>query len=847
MRIFVFDSTMPSNTFSIFKKTLKWLTILVLALFTMSILLSIFYEKEIKALIVSELNKNLTTEIHVEDFNFSLIRHFPFASLEMKKVLIKDAIDEQPKDTLLYAEHLSLLFNFFEVFNKDVSVRKLIVKDGLARIKVDSTGKVNYHFWKKSEKKTEGGVIDLRKIILKNMDLMYADKKDRQDYTFHADQAELSGKFGKDQFQLSCDASLFVHRLWIHGVNYISGKKVILRSGIDVNSALQTYRFPESHVQVADVKFDVDGSIDNSKKNWMLDIAVKSKEADMTSFISLLPAPYVKYLKEFKSTGRFLFCTSIKGSVEGKNIPNVQVDFSIRDGKFTAIDAPAALEQLNVSGIYKNRSLNGKSQLIIPSLSAQLAGHPIKADIRIDDLENAFLTAHASATLDLAKVKPFIHADTLKSLTGTVSLNVSYAGKVQDIKTASKLYEVNASGSISFSNVAFQFKNNPLEFKNLNGLFNLNNRDVDIKNFTGNLSSSDFKLNGVFKNFISFLLIPGQSGELQAGLKASSINLDELLVNKSTSGSSDTSYIMKFNPRLICTLQVDVDQLHFRRFKAADITGQINLRNQIISGKNLVFTAMNGKVQMDATINAARRDSVFMTYDTRFSKIDITRLFYEMENFDQNTMTDKNVKGVLIADVQFTSAWSNSLTLNSKSVRSTCSITIENGELLNFLPIQAMARYIHVPDLNTIHFSNLTNTISIADRKISIPFMEIQSSAINISGNGIHDFENNIDYHLRLLLSDVLGNKMKKNSSEFGEVEDDGLGRSKLFLSMKGNVKNPKFTLDRKATAEKVKTDIKNEKQNLKAMLKEEFGLFKKDTAVVKKQKKKEEMQVEWE
>jgi hypothetical protein len=256
---------------------------------------------------------------------------------------------------------------------------------------------------------------------------------------------------------------------------------------------------------------------------------------------------------------------------------------------------------------------------------------------------------------------------------------------------------------------------------------------------------------------------------------------------------------------------------------------------------------MGGTVAMDATINASRRDSINMVYDASFAGVDITRLFYEMENFDQQTMTDKNVKGTLNADVQFLSAWSNDLTLNSSSVRSTASVTIENGELLNFLPIQKLSKYIHVPDLNQIRFSTLKNNISIAKRKITIPNMDIHSSAINISGSGTHDFDNNIDYHLTLLLSDVLGKKARSNSSEFGEIADDGLGRTKLFLAMKGSVDDPRFSYDRRAAGEKIKENIASEKQNFKSILKQEFGIYKSNPSVqLPKPKKKEEMQIDW-
>ncbi len=838
---------MLSRLFIVFKKFIKWLAICVAALLIAGVLISIFYGKEIRGLVINELNKHLVREIKVSDFNFSVIRHFPYASVEMENIYVRDSMPGK-NDTLLYAKRLSLLFNFYQVFSKNVSIKKIILKDGNINIRVDSLGKDNYHIWKKgTDTISTGGAIDIQKILLRDVMLTYRDRKSRQDYLLRAEKADLSGKFGRHEFKLNCDANLFVDHLGIHGINYIHSKPVVIKSAIEVNSATEIYKFPESEVKVADVSFTVDGVVNNSKKDWLLDIKVKAQETKMNAFISILPSEYEKYLSNYKAKGRFVFNAIIKGSVEGKSIPAVDFDFAIHDGTLASKEASAELGNVNVNGTYKNKTSNGKSALIIPALTASFDGHPIKADLRIDDLENAFLTLHASASFDLAKVKPFIKADTLQSLTGNVALNISYSGKVDDLKKNVETYQVDASGSVKLTNVGFSLKNNPLTFKNMNGMFTLKDKDIEIKDFTGNVSSTDFVINGTFKNFVSFLLVPGQSGDMQGSVHSSSVELDELLVNKSSVNSNDTSYIMKFNPRLICEMKVDVKKLNFRKFKATDVTGNVVLRKQIISGHGLSFGAMNGKIVMDAMINASRRDSVLMTYDAKISKLDITSMFYQMENFGQTTLMDKNVKGVISADVQFYSTWSKDLTLNQKSVKSTCVVSIENGELNNFSPIQALAKYIHVPDLNHIRFSTLTNTVSIADRKINIPNMEIKSNAIDISGNGIHDFDNNIDYHFRLLLSDVLGRKMKANSSEFGEIEDDGLGRSKLFISMKGSVVNPKFSLDKKAVGEKVKTDIKNEKQNLKAMLKEEFGLFKKDTVQIKKpQKKKDEMQIDW-
>ena len=830
-----------------FKTVGKIVGIFFLCLLIAGFITGIFYGKEIKQLILAELNKNLDTKIHVEEFDFSVLRHFPYASLEMKNVVIEEVSTTDKIDTLLYSNRLSLLFNITDVFKKDINVKKILVNNGCINIRIDEEGHGNYHFWKKSADTSSANVIDIEKIGLKKVVLKYIDKKDDQNYFMIADNAELSGKFSGEEFSLKTKADLLIYKLLIHGENFVDNKHVTIHSGLSVNSKNGLFKFDNSRINISGIEFNFGGNISKESSEWKLDLAIKANETEITTLNKILPLAYKQYTANYKTNGKILFSTVIQGTIGRKKSPLVKVEFTVKDGSLA--DGAAEIRKLNFSGTFVNHRNSKKSTLNIPALTASLSGHVIQASIRLDDLPDAYLTLRARTQLNLKEIQNFIHADTLESLSGDLAMNISYAGKIRELSALKKgqFYNIKASGNIDISHVNFKLRKNPLEFKNMSGNFLLHNNDVFVNNFTGNISSSDFRIVGVFKNFISFLLIPDQPGDLQAKVESKMVNLDELLVNKSEANSKDTSYILKFNPRLICELDVHVDQLNFRRFSAGSIHGQVNLKKQVISGSGLKFNAMGGSVALDATINASRRDSVTMNYDTKFSKVDVTRLFYEMENFDQQTMTDKNVKGFLTADVQFISKWSNDLTLNSKSVRSTCEITVENGELINFLPIKALGKYIHAPDLNHIRFSTLKNNISIANRKISIPNMDIHSSAINITGNGIHDFDNNIDYHLRLLLSDVLGSKVKSKSTEFGEIQDDGLGQTKLFLSMRGTVDDPHFSYDGKAAENKIKTDIAQEKKNLKGMLKQEFGLYKNQPSVqVEKSKKKEEMQIDW-
>ncbi len=827
----------------IVKTTGKIIGIVGLCFVVLGFILGNFYEKEVKQLLIGELNKNLDTKISVNEFDFSLLRHFPNASFDLNKVVIEEVSNAKIKDTLLYSEKVSLLFNVMSLFRKDISVKSIIVTNGKINIRIDSLGHGNYHFWKRQNDTAASGKLDLEKIILKNIYLTYTDIKGQKNYAMLNKNAVFSGQFSSDEFTLKAKADMFVDRIMIHRKNFVDHHPANINTVMHVDTKTGIYTFNESDINIADAEFKLSGKVIDDDKSLALDLAINSAEENINSFIEILPANYHHYLEKYECSGKCVFTSKIKGGIDHNKTPEVNFQFTFKDGRIKTDDA--SFDKLTFSGTF-DYSDSRKGILNIPSLTASISGHAVRGSLRMSDFPDAYIDLHAQTQLDLKEIRPFINADTLESLSGDLAMNIYYKGKVRELSEMQKgkTYNIKASGNIDIEKVNFSLKKNPLEFKNMTGNFELNNNDVVIKNFSGNISSTDFKLSGVFKNFVSFLLIPGQSGEIQARLTSGLIDLDELLVNKSATIPNDTTYLMKFNPRLQCNLDVNISKLRFRRFGAENISGQVNLEKQVITGRNLNFNAMGGKVAMDATINANRRDSLRMDYDAKFANVDITKLFYEMENFDQHTMTDKNVKGRISADVQFQSSWSNDLTLNSKSVKSTGNITIENGELINFAPIQALAKYIHA-DLNHIKFSTLKNNISIANRKIFIPHMDINSSAINISANGTHDFDNIVDYHLKLLLSDVLGKKVR-NQSEFGEIEDDGLGHTKLFLAMKGPVDDPDFSYDRKAAGAKIKNDIVQERQNLKELFKQEFGKKSDPSVQVQKPKKREEMQIDW-
>jgi len=149
--------------------------------------------------------------------------------------------------------------------------------------------------------------------------------------------------------------------------------------------------------------------------------------------------------------------------------------------------------------------------------------------------------------------------------------------------------------------------------------------------------------------------------------------------------------------------------------------------------------------------------------------------------------------------------------------------------------MRKLSRFIDVEELEDIKFSTLTNQIFIRNEEVIIPKMDINSSAFDLTGSGLHGFDKNFTYKVKVSLSELLSKKAKKpdkSESEFGVIEDDGLGRVFIYLIIEGSDQGTEVRYDRRGAVQNIKDQFKEEKKVLREILNEEFGLFDKDSTL---------------
>ena len=821
------------NLWKIVRRIFIYLSILVLMLISGGALLGYFYSDDVKGLIIKELNKHLNSQIVIEPQNIDLtiVKSFPQCALEFKNVLAYESNDFKTHDTLLFAKRLALSFNIKDLFNKNYTINKIDLEESIVNLKVDKSGKPNYIIWKSENTSDSNDSLKfaLEKISLTKVKLNYKNSKDKLKIASYLNEMVFSGKFNDADYVLKTNGLAFVDLFQVQKVKYLQNKKVKVDLELDVKG--KRFTIVKADTKINSTLLNSNGSFVINDSLVSLDISFEGKNLDISSTLSLLPENFQSKINDYESEGTFYAQGECHYAVDKPFILNSK--FGIKKANITYKSNGAQLSNVNLDGeinINENRSY-----LNLNNVSANLKGNSFAGNVEIINFNDPLLKLNVEANTNLEELISFYPIDTLQSLSGNIKLKTNIEALVSDLKANVFSPNIVANGNASLLDIKAKFKGSEKEINIPSGEVKLSNRNLEVEHLNLIKGNSDITIIGDMPNFLGFMFDSKNHLIVNSTVSSNSIELEDFLFSGNNS-SQNSSNTVNIPDNLDLNIVLNVKKLSFQKFNASSISGTLLLKDKKIAVQNMSCLAMDGNISMNALADASGND-IKISGDCNFAKINIKTMFYQLNNFGQNTINDTHLKGFATANINFTGIWNKELTVDLNSINATSNILIEQGELIGFKPLESLAKYIDVSELKHIKFSSLQSAIEIKNKTITLPKTSIKSTAINMELWGKHTFDNQIDYHIQLLISELLAKKPRANKNfdeELSLVENDPENRRSVFILMTGPIDNPTIKYDRKGAKQKIKEDIQQEKQNLKQILKEEFGLFKKDSISAK-------------
>ena len=794
------------------------------------------FEDEIKARALAELQAGLTTDMQVGSIEYSVLRNFPYASLECRNVVLMGNFGE--RDTLVNTEVLSFDIGLLALVQGDITFRSITLSNGALNLRRNIRGEGNYLIWKTDTTAAEGAsAFDVERLVLDGVSVLYDDRMSDVRVALSSTDALLSGALDGDQ--IDAEGELATPKLVVEaaGTVWVDQAPVAGTVTASINTETSNYAFSNLDFDVAGLRVSGELEVSSAQKT-KLTAGINIRSNDLNAARVLIPAPYRSildgYVLDGAASGRLelagfsdallwdlranLENTSLEHEESGAELTQLTGSYALSGGgdRSGRVVIESTTAKLGSGRLALNGSINDFGD---PTMQLSLEG-----DLRISDL------------MELAGLSERVQAD------GRLALEIGFAGRWPVVRNDSTstidpllLRQSRYNGTAELTGVSFNTTEMPRGVEQLNGRLNFEGDYATVKELSLRIGDSDLEMSGTLSNVLPWVFTQGEVLVVNARSTSKRIDLNGLLTAEDS--ADDEAYAFVLPNDLDLRLETKVDELVFRSFSATAISGSVELNKSGLRVNPMRFASCDGTANLELAVTPTR-GGFRVSAAGLMTKIDIRKLFFAFEEFGQSFVTSANLKGTCAVDAVFTASMSEALTLDPKSIVSSIDLTIENGELIGLQSLADIAAYMRENKLiapfvevdrleermRHIRFATLENRIEIKDERIYFPMMDVKSSALDIKASGTHWFDNRIDYSVGLYLRDLL---VRKDRTEFGAIEDDGLG-SRFFLSMKGTVDDPQFGYDRDAKKEIRKEERRQERETLKQILKDDLNPFKK-------------------
>jgi hypothetical protein len=837
-------------------KILKIFAILIISVTVILFSASLILKDKVAGMILSSLNKNLSTKVDVGSFRLSFLKKFPKASVEMKNVIVhstkgfnNSTFPGNHGDTLLAARYVSAQFSISDIIKGNYNIDRITAREGKTNLFTDTAGNVNYQV-KYNSPSTSSGLIalNLERITLSGMKVNYNDLSDNVKISGVVKNGRIKTRIYGKKIDFDTNADIKISGLQIATARFsgnIEGKLEIA-----LQSSEKGVFFRKGSMRIKDYELGITGMVDPGKT---IDLQITASNFNISDIYDYLPEKWKEPVSHYKPEGNLVVNFLIKGPLTKSSDPHVEMTCLLKKGRIAYGKSDLSLNDLSFSGSYTNGTGNDPETALLTfmNIRAKLGSAEYAGSFSMSGLKNPKVELNLKGTVIPAELREFFSYDDLSPAAGSADMSIKIDAVLPHTAnfTLQDLIDLKPESHFVFHSFTVGSKKNNFVVEQAEGSLS-SGKAVIAENMQFKYKGQKIKISGEFINLPEWLA--GNPVQLGADASVEFRRFDpEAFLTASLESSPSKKRAFNMPDDLDLDIRFKIDTLQYKTFSSSDISGELNYTPGLLTFKSFKMQSLNGVISGNAFIFQNNSKAFNTKGSLNVTHVDINRAFTTFNNFGQTFIKAENLRGVLSGSVSMILPLDSMLNPGLKFVSAEGSFVLENGALIDFDPVKELSSFIELSELENISFDRMENDFFIRNNIFYIPQMDVKSSAATLSVNGHHDFDNNYEYHVKMLLSEILSKKRKKNRSsvtEFGAVEDDGLGRTSLLLKITGRGEEVKVGYDIKTAGTALKNNIKTEQKNLKAILNEEYGWFKKDTtSAIKNTSGKQRFKISWE
>jgi hypothetical protein len=768
------------------KRILIGLFALIAAIIITGYVLLIANKKEIHSLITSTFTGKLSGQLVMKDFSFTAFERFPNFTIRIEDLSITDSASAARGDTLLTADEISIGIDLPRLFFGNIQFNSIRISDASFYIVKDSLGRMNTPKARKApaastaEGEEEPAAIpSVKKIELRNFSFHLMDSVKGKKFGLTIKEAKLTAAPGDAPMTYKMDASIHFDGLVFNPVKggYLTDQDVELNTfiGFDPESAVLTV----TH-----------GLLELKKQYLLLNARMNFRKQTMqmrfdassilpsVAYGALTPAIYEK-LKNYELQKPVMASVQIKGFITPGSKPAVDVYFKSTDNRLNI--ANRSFERLKLIGWFTSHIDSTKinddhnSKVVLPVFSASYFGLPLDATISVTDLIATNLDMKARTTYDGEK-----HGEITTALfrfyRGLVDIQYHFTGPlVNFVDTVNKTMLGSLSGSATFRNANFDQLASGYEFREMSGDIVFRRPDLWIDSLQMRLNGNKLSMEGTAKYFIAFLFVPEVKAYASLNLKADTIDFNSFktppsadaqqkTTDKKPGGGHIVDLIKWISEKVEFDVKLNADKVIIQEFSGTGVKANLIMEKDELKVKEAGMNTCGGTVQVSLDIRNLSAKQHPLTLKTSVKNVRVSDFMNSFNNFNQSTITSKNISGTVSTSVSFSAMIDKNYRIIGSSMSGDLRTRVKSGSLKDVDGLQKISKYIFKDrDFSNIEFADINNHARLQGTVLDIDTLSIFSTVITLFVSGTYDFnKTNTD----LLITVPFNNLKKMEASE---------------------------------------------------------------------------------
>jgi hypothetical protein len=520
-------------------RVLTWISLLLLVLLVVLEVAFLLNRDNIRAYIISSVNREIAGKIVAASVGFSPLYNFPHLSVRLNDVELyehKEALTGANEQAFCKMGRVFIGLDLAGLLHGRIDVSEFAAEEGRLGITKRDDGSVNLMNFFMPAKDSAGAAsgrdhptaeFSLNRIRFKDIRVIYADSSSDYRLDMEINEFENNLTLHKQQLNLRLNPQIGILDIEHAGSSFLKDTRLELAADVNVDLDSLTGRINNGSVNIEGARLNITGDF-AFRDTVRVDLHFASSVNDPSLLRLLFNEEAIE--QNLKNIARgSIYCD---GRIEGRlagGIPFIEIEFGVKNLTIKVPDTDRVIKDFGFEGYFTTGHQQDLSDglLSIGKIRSSGRAGPSSGDIRVRNFHQPEINMHLNAVIDLTNIDRAVRFIHVPLYSGVMNIKANVDAKLDN--KWENIQKKTGSVDIGLKDCSFLLKNTGKVLRIPDGTVSWQKEILSVRGLRLEAPGNRWLFNGTCANFTKHLMGFDSEVHLDMNLQADSLEFKSFL------------------------------------------------------------------------------------------------------------------------------------------------------------------------------------------------------------------------------------------------------------------------------------------------------------------------------